>query len=248
MKPHTVVLLAGLAAAGCGKSDGGAVPPADGGALDVSAKDAPTDPAVDPLSEPPADAPADAPAEASDAGSSANPVWTEIGEIAGCKVQRLANASDVRVFTWSACDGIPGCERAKYDPNVVPKYGHVGGADVGYVNGLVVASQVVLHTAQNLEQVFFVDEGGRAIDGYRVDPSGPDTCHSKQSSIGSSRYAALVCNYTSALQEHCGAVLCEPGAAPLLFSLDTPLTGLVVEFEFGDTRWLWNWTMPSFLS
>lgn len=190
------------------------------------------------------------PGDASDAAMSAVPIWQDMdGTVAGCKVQRLVNASEVRVFTWAPCDSIPGCERAVYDPNVLSSRGGVQmDTAVRETPTSAVAALVVRDTNMSMG-VVLTDGEGRAFDGYRRHPESKD-CESAIPAISTSgsRVLVVVCWLYANSTTACGGILNSPGGTPVLFDLPKKLNGGPDYVTMGDQRSVWHWVLPTRLT
>jgi hypothetical protein len=153
------------------------------------------------------------------------PVWeAQPGDVHGCRVDRLANPSQVRVFSWKPCEGIPGCEFAEADPTIGGTLSYLH--SVAMHQGSVVAGVVLHQNGYHNRAVMFTDEAGRALDGYRPDPE-QTLFTSGVAAVGESRYGVIICNLDDAKQQaNCGGVAAGLGTAPEVFSLIPNLVGV----------------------
>lgn len=238
-----------LSLSACGKGGTSTALPQDGGAETGTLPDSGsggTDASGDaPLDGLTSDAPTP---EASDEAGAVKPSWQAMSTtVGGCHVERLANPQSIRLFDWAACSGIAGCEQAAYSPAVLPGNGRMGGySQVGYVDGEVVASQVLFEPNAPNGAVFFTTEDGVVIDGYRV-TGDQKKCASAIGAVGSGRWGVMVCNFEN-LTSACGGVLSAKGSTPLTFDMPAELHGSPASNALGDSRWLWVWSLPSFIS
>jgi hypothetical protein len=102
---------------GCGGCTGSTTPAAtapasDAGQVSDARADAPS--SADVHAEAPADAGRDVQAP------TGKPVWEDLPtQVVGCTVQRLANASSLRLFNWATCAMLPKCEEAIFHPSLI---------------------------------------------------------------------------------------------------------------------------------
>lgn len=188
--------------------------------------------------------------DAFDAPVSAKPIWQDmVGTVGGCKVQRLANPQDVRVFNWTPCDSIPGCEMAVYDRNVLSAEGGVLANTVVRETPTGVIAALVLIDRQTPIAVLFTDAEGQAFDGYRTYPDVVE-CNCGIASLSDNRFGVNVCwLYSSEKKSSCGGILNSRGGSPVLFDVPPKLFGVPGGgTKMGDTRWLWFWVMPTRLT
>lgn len=109
--------------------------------------------------------------------------WIGTGQSLGCKLQRLATPTALRLFEWEPCaDGL-GCERARFSPKVLkdpptqttgPRLMAAGTEvhDDGEVTRVTLLVSTVFGPGSvGSHTVWMSDASGQALDGYRFEDS-----------------------------------------------------------------------------
>jgi hypothetical protein len=175
------------------------------------------------------------------------PQWVDLpGEAAGCKVQRLANPEQVHVVDWIPCDGIDGCEWAKYPTGVVGA-GRGTGGFIGSLQGKTVVSHFVKAPSASGGAIIYATEEGQALDGFRPDPSMKE-CLIGHAPVGPNGYGAPIWVFDDKYYTKSGGIVVRAGSEPVLFTLPPSQTGAAGSFAMSATRWAWTWVMPSRLT
>jgi hypothetical protein len=169
------------------------------------------------------------------------PKW-EAANIAGipCPVERLANATEIRMFSWEPCPwASKDCEQAVLNSAVMgtgPAFGarvDDDGANIRVVLGATSPKQVTL----------FALENGAGLAGFRPEGTGPK-CILGNTSIRGDRFASLVAANVNAAGGQFGGILGELGTAAQsatgFTSINQPPGG-PQGVSLGITRWLWWW-------
>ncbi len=256
--PRLLMVVMAFVGAGCScscgsqaasGSDAGA--PTDGSANEGSASDASADVSIDASADVAGDTAADALGDGS-AGMNVAPQWVTIpGKVAGCEIQRLSNAQQLRVFQWEPCPGIAGCERTVTNPNV---FSNVDGAaySMGAVSDDSGITRMGFETGDPAHpgpEVYYTTEDGQAIDGFRA--LGQPVC-AAGTTIRGDRRAMDVALFPQGTPGQFGGILSSyvGNAPPVLFDLPQAQVGGPSGFDnpLGDTRWVWTWAEPERLT
>jgi hypothetical protein len=193
---------------------------------------------------------APAPAQPLDAGTSSSPIrrvlvddagqeWVPVANTPfGCPLERLANASSIRAFTWEACAGIPNCERVVRQPPLAGLELRTGVIDEEPEQTRV----TFVATTAGASYVFFATRDGWLADAYRVSETAPLYCGLFAGSSRGGRYGVALAVW-SQMPLWYGGVLHSFGdpAPPTPFELKAnlgygPNQGTIT---MGTTRWLW---------
>jgi hypothetical protein len=177
-----------------------------------------------------------------DAGSWGQaPDWEPTNMVAaGCKIDRLVNAPEVRFFKWEACSWSPGnCERAVFNTDLVsagPDF--VGAASSVYDDGAGVRVGLKFDSA-NYESLFATGDGIGLV-GVRAAQPG---CELDSSSVRGNRFAVRVARNLSQTSSAHGAVLGDvtgPNKSQLGVTFtNAPSFGIAQLDALGTSRWLW---------
>ena len=256
--PWMAIVATASVAAGCscsGSSGGASAPdagaPTDAAANEGSASDASVDVSIDASADAAADAAADALGDGS-AGMNVAPQRVTIpGKVAGCEIQRLSNAQQLRVFQWEPCPGIAGCERTVTNPSVLSDIPNSGYAAVGIddENGLTRFGLDALDPSQSTEGTYYTTADGQALDGFRA--IGADVCQ-PITSIRGSRRGIIVTVFPTGKPPVFGGILdsFDSTSPPALFDVPAGQNGGPSggSIPLGDSRWMWAWVLPERLT
>lgn len=170
----------------------------------------------------------------------AAPEWKPTSTVvAGCTIERLVNAPDVRFFTWAPCSWSPAdCEQAVLNPDLVgPDPDLVGSGSTVQDDGTTV--RVGLEFDSPGDEALFATQDGMGLAGIR--PALSSGCHTGGVSLRTSRFGVQIWRDTS---QDSGGVLgdLDGGAEPVGFTLGNPPPGSPQGLALGPTRWLWWWS------
>jgi hypothetical protein len=172
------------------------------------------------------------------------PKWSPTGVSgAGCPVDRLANASEIRLYTWKACEWDPdSCEEAVFNPYLF------GTRAIRFFSGTVhddgETVRVGLAVLRPTEASFFAAPDGAALDGIRLSADAPSGCTQATASVWGKRFAVQLNKDPTEWGGDDGGILGEIGA------LGQPTRGFTMTerpvggpqyYLLGSERWLWTW-------
>ncbi len=185
------------------------------------------------------DAGADAFPDATDGAAAGG--WTAAGSVETCNFERLIEPAGKQIFSWSACDGPPGCERATFDPEVLKTGGSWKTLNAIYPlskvhdDGTSIRISLLIVGYLEPQQVWIVDETGTVLDAYRTFDIGDD-CRLIGTEMWGDRLAILFnVGMTNSLPKQ-GLLLAAVGQAapPTMLVLNTDF--LVGHLAMGTTR------------
>jgi hypothetical protein len=170
------------------------------------------------------------------------PKWEATNIVAAtCPIERLANASEIRMFAWEPCPWAPNdCERAVFNSAVVGNNATiVGRVSTVHDDGTDVRVGLAFHSPKAL--AIFATGDGQGLVGIR---SGSSDCAAFPASVDGKRFAVEVSTVTGGPGgSQFGGVLGDltaPGA-PVGFTLATHPPGGDQGYALGAVRWLWWW-------
>lgn len=175
------------------------------------------------------------------------PVWGPPAGVVGCTFERLQNPAEVRAFTWAACDGTPGCERAAFNSRFWAEDGGdwaesylYPGTWVHDDGGAVRAVLVIANHAAPL-YVVVVDGNGNTLDGYRLTDDG--TCRITCAGVSGPRMGIMVERAKGDIEADFGLLLGEVAQAgsPKILKLANPPLGGPQLCPMGESRWAYWW-------
>jgi len=169
----------------------------------------------------------------------AAPQWEATGQVAaGCPIERLANAKDVKALAWKPCSWSADCEEAVFNPALL-------GTDAAFTPGSSlhddgVSVRIGLALESSKHSVVFASSDGSALDGIRG-TLGPTECHFWSGAQWGGRIAVMTGPLGS---NERGGVLADIGTKPsdvVSFALQSPPPGTPQRTPLGEKRWLWWW-------
>lgn len=180
-----------------------------------------------------------------DSGFGPDPVWKATTPVAsGCPVERLANASEIRVFNWEPCSWSPtDCEQAVFNTKLVgPEGGFIRTSlaqdDGNTVRlGLSFAEAVQPGLSKNL--AVYARDSGEALDAYRA-VGDSDACRISGVSLWEERFAFKL---APSNQLTAGGVVGALGSSdqPIGFTFASKPPGGSQGYYLGSDRWVWWW-------
>jgi hypothetical protein len=172
------------------------------------------------------------------------PKWNPTGVSgAGCRVDRLANPSEIRLYMWKPCEWDPeGCEDAVFNPYVF------GTRAIRFFSGTVHDDgkevRLGLAVLRPTDASFFAAPDGSAPDGIRLSPDAPSGCSRVSASVWGKRFGVKMTKDLTEWGGDHGGILGEIGA------LEQPVRGFTLTekpvggpqyYLMGSERWLWEW-------
>jgi hypothetical protein len=176
----------------------------------------------------------------------ADPKWELTTAVAaGCPVQRLVNASELRILAWQPCAwSSANCEEAVFNPKLV-------GSDPGYTPASEVhddGSEVRIGLNFGFQAVaaLIARRDGWGVDGIR-NHFEPAECHLWGINLFGERFGVMVAPFDDSPFGNGpkGGVLGRIGAtidSPVGFTIPVPTAGYGPgERRMGQARWAWRW-------
>jgi hypothetical protein len=172
----------------------------------------------------------------------AKPRWEATDQVAaGCPIERLVNASELRILAWQPCSWSPeDCEEAVFNPWLVGTVVKFYPTSTVNDDGTQVRVGVVFDM---LRTALYGTEAGGGLEGLRT--SGPD-CLVWTANVWSDRFGAMVAPRATTEwgADAYGGVVGRLGSFP------QPVVGFTVPkkaslapgpYVLGADRWLWEW-------
>ncbi|MBK7585059.1 MAG: hypothetical protein IPI67_33325 [Myxococcales bacterium] len=169
----------------------------------------------------------------------ADPKWEPTGQMAaGCTIEQLKNADEVKAFVWKPCAWAANCEEATFNPKLV-------GADPGFsanVHDDGMITRIALAFTFSKIVTVVSDSKGSVLTALRG-AEGPEKCVFAAASLWGNRFAVVV---TQLGLSSYGGILGESGAASeSVFTLVSPPPGSPQRYPLAEKRWLWWWAPAS---
>ncbi len=242
-----VCLVAVPLTAGCTgcQGDGGNVPSA-ASSLDGSMPDAVS---------PAASSPEAAPESAVDVRDGADepvdpphgiPQWEALADpVVGCNVDRLTNASELKLFDWQACVGIDACEEAVLNPDMIETTAQmlydtpVTDGDAGVIAAIGFESP-----DGPASGVYFARQDGQVLSGFRTLYSQDEDCNILGAALWKDRFGVVLAHSPVNQSHRIGGLV---GRLAPVFSASSfeisPLPSNLgaTDTPMGEARWLWRW-------
>lgn len=180
-----------------------------------------------------------------DSGWGPDPIWEATTAVAsGCPVERIANASEVRVFDWEPCSWSPAdCEQAVFNTNLVGPNGGFIRTSLVQDDGSTVRAALTFEEAfqpgQSKNLAVFALDSGYAIDVFRA-VGDDDTCRISGTSLWQTRFAFKL---APSNQSKAGGIVGELGSSnqPTGFDFAVKPPGGSQGYYLGSERWVWWW-------
>jgi hypothetical protein len=180
-----------------------------------------------------------------DSGFGADPVWEGTTATAtGCPVERLANATDVRVFNWEPCSWSPSdCEQAVFNTKLVgPEGGFIRTSiaqDDGTTVRLGLSFAEAFQPGLSKNLAVYALDSGEALDTFRA-VGDNDVCRISGVSLWDKRFAfKLAPNNQLAHGGVVGALGSKDQPIGFTFASEPP--GGSQGYYLGSDRWVWWW-------
>ncbi len=192
----------------------------------------------------------------SDAADSGNdlpgkdPIWAPLEHYpAGCPVDRVQNAAEVRAFTWKACEATNDCEEMVFTSALsgsVPFPASRVAEEGGTMRVMLSAHD------SSYTYVIFAGDSGWMVDAYRVANSSPHCLITSGASAGD-RYGSVVTYLDpNPTKVRVGGLLHSFGAAgpPMSFDIDPapPGSGPAAHPPMSSSRWMWTYYPDKLIS
>ncbi len=166
----------------------------------------------------------------------AAPNWVPLNQkAAGCELEELVNAKEVRLLRWELCGFEPKCEQAVFNPALIAKDGAFSPNSIATDDATTTI--LALKLSLPLALAAFSDHGGMAVASFRTSTG---NCNIWATSAWKKRIAVRVSEFDSSLY---GGVLrsMDSSTPTAVFSIPQDQSGAPSPHVLGDSRWLWRW-------
>jgi hypothetical protein len=174
-----------------------------------------------------------------------NPVWTALAApVAGCAVDKLTNASDLKLFNWQPCTGLSSCEEAVFNPSLIAATSQMLWKTRVSDDGTRTVAGVAYQSADGLDTgVYFVQEDGQLFGGFRSLTTAEQNCDVYGTSLWDKRFGVMIGMIPPQGKNRWGGLvgqLDSPASAAPFEILSLPAGGPEQD-TLGMNRWLWHW-------